>query len=57
MIVANDVTAPGAGFAHDTNRVTLLFPDGHREALPLMTKHTVAQRVIACAQTLAGQTE
>ncbi|MGN0857169.1 MAG: phosphopantothenoylcysteine decarboxylase [Candidatus Spyradenecus sp.] len=57
MIVANDVTAPGAGFAHDTNRVTLLFPDGHREALPLMTKHEVAQRVIACAQTLAGLTE
>ena len=57
MIVANDVTAPGAGFAHDTNRVTLLFPDGHREALPLMAKHAVAQHVIACAQTLAGQTE
>ena len=57
MIVANDVTAPGAGFAHDTNRVTLLFPDGHREALPLMTKHEVAQRVIACAQTLATQAE
>lgn len=57
MIVANDVTAPGAGFAHDTNRVTLLFPDGHREALPLMTKREVAQRVIACAQTLATQAE
>ena len=57
MIVANDVTAPGAGFAHDTNRVTLLFPDGHREALPLMAKHAVAQRVIACAQTLAGRPE
>lgn len=57
MIVANDVTAPGAGFAHDTNRVTLLFPDGRREALPLMAKHEVAQRVIACAKTLASRPE
>ena len=47
LIVANDVTAPGAGFATETNRVTLLFPDGSREALPLMSKHDVARRIIA----------
>ncbi len=47
LIVANDVTAPGAGFATETNRVTLLFPDGSREALPLMSKLDVARRIIA----------
>lgn len=47
LIVANDVTAPGAGFATETNRVTLLFPDGSREALPLMSKRDVARHILA----------
>lgn len=47
LIVANDVTAPGAGFATETNRVTLLFPDGSREPLPLMSKRDVARHIIA----------
>ena len=46
LIVANDVTAPGAGFAVETNRVTFLFPDGRREALPLLSKREVAQKLI-----------
>ena len=46
LIVANDVTAPGAGFAVETNRVTFLFPDGRREVLPLLSKHKVAERLI-----------
>ena len=36
LIVANDVGAPGVGFQHDTNAVTLLRPDaaaGHRSTL------------------------
>jgi phosphopantothenoylcysteine decarboxylase/phosphopantothenate--cysteine ligase len=41
LIVANDVTAPGAGFDHDTNRVTFVAPDGD-ESLPLLTKAEVA---------------
>lgn len=52
LIVANDVTTPGAGFAVETNRVTLFFPDGRREALPLLSKHEVAQRLIECLQSL-----
>lgn len=47
MIVANDVTAPGAGFAVETNRVTLLFPDGRRKALPLLSKLETARQVLA----------
>ena len=52
LIVANDVTAPGAGFAVETNRVTLLYPDGRREALPLLSKLDLARRLIALLPTL-----
>jgi phosphopantothenoylcysteine decarboxylase/phosphopantothenate--cysteine ligase len=45
LIAANDVTATDAGFAVDTNRVTLLGVDGAIEALPLMTKHEVAEAI------------
>ncbi|MEW6718256.1 MAG: bifunctional phosphopantothenoylcysteine decarboxylase/phosphopantothenate--cysteine ligase CoaBC [Chloroflexota bacterium] len=47
MVVANDISASDSGFAVDTNRVTLLFPDGGVEALPLMSKMEVARRVLA----------
>lgn len=47
FIVANDVTAPGAGFATDTNQVTLIFPDGQRKVLPLASKYDVAVQIIA----------
>ncbi len=46
LIVANDVTAADAGFGVDTNRVTLLDPDGGVEELPLMSKYDVAVRVL-----------
>jgi len=47
LIVANDVSLPDAGFAVDTNRVTLLPRDGAPEALPLLAKHAVAERIVA----------
>ncbi len=47
LIVANDVSADDAGFAVDTNRVTLLDADGTQETLPLQSKTAVAERVIA----------
>lgn len=46
MIVANDITSPGAGFGTDTNQVTLLFSDGSCEALPLMSKDEIAEKII-----------
>jgi phosphopantothenoylcysteine decarboxylase/phosphopantothenate--cysteine ligase len=46
MIVANDVTAEGAGFDHDTNVVTIHIRDGAEIALPRMSKFQVAQRVL-----------
>jgi phosphopantothenoylcysteine decarboxylase/phosphopantothenate--cysteine ligase len=52
LIVANDVTAPGAGFATDTNCVTLLFPDGRREHLSLRSKLEIATLIIAQIEQL-----
>jgi len=45
LMVANDVTAPDAGFAVDTNRVVLVEPGGDRE-LPLASKREVAHRIL-----------
>jgi len=46
LIVANDVSAEGAGFDLDTNIVTLYARDGREISLPRMTKLDVAQRVL-----------
>ena len=47
IIVANDISATDAGFSVDNNRVTLLYPDDRRDALPLMSKFKVAENIIA----------
>jgi len=54
LIVANDVTAPDSGFGADTNRVTLLDRRGRVEALPLLPKTEVAERVLDWAVELLG---
>jgi phosphopantothenoylcysteine decarboxylase/phosphopantothenate--cysteine ligase len=46
LIVANDVSAEGAGFDHDTNIVTLFSGDGRDLALPKLSKNEVAQRIL-----------
>src|SRR3990170_606938 len=46
LIAANDVTAPDAGFAVDTNRVTILDRDGGVQELPLLPKYDVAHRIL-----------
>ena len=45
LIVANDVTAEGAGFGVDTNIVTLITRSGSTP-LPKMTKREVADRIL-----------
>lgn len=45
LIVANDVTQEGAGFAYDTNIVTIIDRTERRETLPLMSKDDVAHAV------------
>ena len=46
LIVANDISADDAGFAVETNRVTILFANGSKETLPLMSKVEVAEKII-----------
>jgi phosphopantothenoylcysteine decarboxylase / phosphopantothenate---cysteine ligase len=46
FIAANDISAKDAGFEVDTNRVTLLFANGERDILPLMSKAQVAEKII-----------
>jgi phosphopantothenoylcysteine decarboxylase/phosphopantothenate--cysteine ligase len=52
FIAANDISASGAGFAVDTNRVTLLFADGRNETLPLMSKTEVAEVILGWVSKL-----
>jgi phosphopantothenoylcysteine decarboxylase/phosphopantothenate--cysteine ligase len=46
LIVANDVTAAGAGFGGQTNAVVLLRRDGRRRDVPLASKREVAERIL-----------
>ena len=54
LVVANDVTQPGAGFGGATNRVTFAFPDGRLVPLPLLSKSAVARRIVRIAERIAG---
>ena len=45
LLVANDVSAPGAGFEHDTNRVVVLDATGNEQDVPLTDKREVARIV------------
>jgi phosphopantothenoylcysteine decarboxylase / phosphopantothenate---cysteine ligase len=45
LIVANDVTAPGAGFEHDTNHVVIMDADGTVREVPLADKRAIARAV------------
>lgn len=53
FVVANDVTAEGAGFGVDTNRVSFVTADAVEE-LPLMSKTEVAGRILDKAVALLG---
>ncbi|MDE6361770.1 MAG: bifunctional 4'-phosphopantothenoylcysteine decarboxylase/phosphopantothenoylcysteine synthetase, partial [Clostridia bacterium] len=46
MVVANDVTAEGAGFDVDTNIVTILKRDGSERSYPKMSKSQVADLIL-----------
>jgi phosphopantothenoylcysteine decarboxylase/phosphopantothenate--cysteine ligase len=66
LLVANDVAEAGSGFGTETNRVTILDRAGAADALPLLSKREVADRILdrvaraldardAAAQTAATQ--
>lgn len=52
LIVANDVTEPGAGFGRDTNIVRLLDRQGNIEELPCLPKEEVAGKLLDRIQLL-----
>lgn len=46
LVVANDITEAGSGFAGRTNRVTLIDRAGNVRALPLLSKEEVAAHIV-----------
>lgn len=55
-IAVNDVTAEGAGFGVDTNKIVLLSSAGIVEEMPLQSKTAVAERLVHhVAKTLNGR--
>lgn len=46
LVVANDVSAPGVGFGHDTNEVLILGRDGTSVEVPLSSKRRVAATIL-----------
>jgi phosphopantothenoylcysteine decarboxylase/phosphopantothenate--cysteine ligase len=46
LLVANDVTLPGAGFESDTNLVEIFAAGGRRIPVPLLPKEEVAERIL-----------
>lgn len=54
LVVANDISRPGAGFAVDTNIATLIFRDGRKEELSQMSKRELAGVIIERAGALLG---
>ncbi len=55
LLVANDITAPEAGFAVETNRVTILDAEGGQQPLALMSKTQVAEIVVERAAAWLGR--
>jgi len=46
LMVANDVSAPGVGFDHDTNAVTIFGADGSSTTVALRSKDAVADAIL-----------
>ncbi len=56
LIVANDVSAPGVGFQHDTNAVTMLRAGGDAISISLSDKRAIARAVLdSVCEIRAGQ--
>jgi phosphopantothenoylcysteine decarboxylase/phosphopantothenate--cysteine ligase len=51
LIVANDVSAPGVGFEHDTNAVVILDSSGGASDIPLADKRAIARAILDAVST------
>jgi len=56
LMVANDVSAPGVGFQHDTNAVTLLRADGSATTVALTDKRSIAKAVLDTVSEIRATT-
>lgn len=54
LVVVNDALEPGAGFEHDTNRVTLVDREGAETVLPLLGKREVAEAILDAVEARLG---
>jgi phosphopantothenoylcysteine decarboxylase/phosphopantothenate--cysteine ligase len=54
LIVLNSLRTPGAGFAHDTNQITLLDKAGGEKQFPLKAKTQVAKDIFQQILQIAG---
>ncbi len=54
FIVLNSMRDAGAGFGHDTNKISILRRDGSRKDFPLKSKTEVAQDIVAEIARLAN---
>lgn len=54
LIVANDISRSDRGMGADDNQATILFADGRKKEIPLMTKDALADEVIATLAELLG---
>src|SRR6185436_3782832 len=52
LIVANDVSAPGVGFEHDTNAVVIVSAGGDDRTVALSDKRAIAHAVLDAVTTL-----
>jgi phosphopantothenoylcysteine decarboxylase/phosphopantothenate--cysteine ligase len=55
LMVANDVAAPGVGFGHDTNAVTMLRPGFEPTTVALTDKRAVAAAVVDAIVDIRGR--
>jgi phosphopantothenoylcysteine decarboxylase/phosphopantothenate--cysteine ligase len=54
LVVANDVSAPGVGFQHDTNAVSLVRADGSVHTIELTDKRSIARAVVDTVVEIRG---
>jgi len=54
LVVANQVSRAGVGFASDDNQVTIIYRDGNIEELPLLTKERLAHLILDRVVSLLG---
>ena len=57
LVVANDVSAPGVGFGHETNSVTIVGADGPVAEVALTSKLQVADAVLDAVAAACGRGE